>query len=100
MLFYNYVVKFYELLLREAGKSAEEIPTRKRAVYRRRFALLDEIDEAIEAKMAELKNSKSNPDRLGIFRSLSGVLFTFSLSTDRFCHHWVGRRLRSGRCPP
>ena len=55
MLFYNYVIKFYELLLREAGKSAEEIPTRKRAVYRRRFALLDEIDEAIEAKMAELK---------------------------------------------
>lgn len=47
--------RFYELPLREARKSAEEIPTRKRAVYRRRFALLDEIDEAIEIKMAELK---------------------------------------------
>lgn len=47
--------RFYELPLREQRKNAEEIPTRKRAVYRRRFALLDEIDSSIEEKMAELK---------------------------------------------
>lgn len=47
--------RFYELPLREHRKSPEEIPTRKRAVYRRRFALLDEIDESIESRMKELK---------------------------------------------
>ena len=47
--------RFYELPLREHRKSPEEIPTRKRAVYRRRFALLDEIDESIESRMKELQ---------------------------------------------
>ena len=39
--------RFFELPLVEKRKTFEEIPTQKRAVYRRRFALLDEIDAAI-----------------------------------------------------
>ena len=39
--------RFYELPLVEARKTMEEVPTRKRAVYRRRFAMLDEIDNSI-----------------------------------------------------
>ena len=46
--------RFDILPLTEARKSAEEIPTRKRAVYRRRFALLDEIDSTIEQKIKEI----------------------------------------------
>lgn len=49
--------RFYELPLTEHRKSPEEIPTRKRAVYRRRFALLDEIDETIEGRMKELRKN-------------------------------------------
>lgn len=32
----------------------EEVPTRKRAVYRRRFALMDEIDTAIAREVSAL----------------------------------------------
>ncbi len=39
--------RFYSLPIVEKRKSDEEIPVRKRAVYRRRFALLDELDETI-----------------------------------------------------
>lgn len=39
--------RFYELSLIEYRKTMDEIPTRKRAVYRRRFALLDDIDQSI-----------------------------------------------------
>ena len=39
--------RFFELPLAEKRKTFEEIPSQKRAVYRRRFALLDEIDAAI-----------------------------------------------------
>lgn len=39
--------RFFELPLTEYRKTYEEIPTQKRAVYRRRFQLLDEIDTAI-----------------------------------------------------
>ena len=46
--------RFDLLPLIEARKSAEEIPTRKRAVYRRRFALLDDIDSTIEEKIKEI----------------------------------------------
>ncbi len=46
--------RFDELPLVEPRKSIEEAPTRKRAVYRRRFQLLDEIDEAIEKSMKGL----------------------------------------------
>ena len=47
--------RFYELPLTEARKSPEEIPTRKRAVYRRRFTLLDEIDESIEMRIRDMR---------------------------------------------
>ena len=40
--------RFYELPLVEHRKTMEEVPTRKRAVYRRRFAFLDEVDAEIE----------------------------------------------------
>ena len=46
--------RFFELPLTEARKSEEDIPTRKRAVYRRRFALLDEIDESVLSKVKSL----------------------------------------------
>ncbi|BAL84353.1 hypothetical protein SELR_26450 [Selenomonas ruminantium subsp. lactilytica TAM6421] len=39
--------RFYELPLTEYRKTMEEVPTRKRANYRKRYALLDEIDNAI-----------------------------------------------------
>ncbi|MBR4904030.1 MAG: DUF535 domain-containing protein [Selenomonadaceae bacterium] len=39
--------RFYELPLIETRKTVEEIPSHKRAQYRRRFALLDELDAAI-----------------------------------------------------
>ncbi len=39
--------RFDELPLTEVRKSMEEISTHKRAVYRRRFALLDEVDDSI-----------------------------------------------------
>lgn len=40
--------RFYELPLVEPRKTMEEVPTRKRAVYRRRFAFLDAVDTQIE----------------------------------------------------
>ncbi|MBO6304466.1 MAG: DUF535 domain-containing protein [Selenomonadaceae bacterium] len=40
-------VRFFELPLTEERKSYEEIPTRKRAVYRRRFEFLDEVEENV-----------------------------------------------------
>ncbi len=40
--------RFYELPLVEHRKTMEEVPTRKRAVYRRRFEFLDKVDEEIE----------------------------------------------------
>lgn len=46
--------RFDELPLTEARKTMEEVPTRKRAVYRRRFALMDELDAAILAGMKHL----------------------------------------------
>ena len=46
--------RFYELPLVEARKTMEEVPTRKRAVYRRRFAFLDDVDAQIEEKMKNL----------------------------------------------
>ena len=43
--------RFDELPLVEPRKTMEEVPTRKRAVYRKRFAMLDGIDAAILSKM-------------------------------------------------
>lgn len=39
--------RFYELPLIETRKTVEEIPSHKRAQYRRRFSMLDELDAAI-----------------------------------------------------
>lgn len=46
--------RFYELPLTEARKTIEEVPTRKRAVYRRRFAMLDEIDKAVSDSIKKI----------------------------------------------
>lgn len=43
--------RFDELPLIEMRKTMEEVPTRKRAVYRRRFAMLDELDTAVETRI-------------------------------------------------
>ena len=47
--------RFFELPLVEYRKKMEEIPTRKRAVYRRRFVLLDEVDTSIENAIQKLR---------------------------------------------
>ena len=46
--------RFDLLPLMEIRKAEEEIPTRKRAVYRRRFALLDEIDSSIATNIRKV----------------------------------------------
>ena len=46
--------RFYELPLVFPRKSMEEVPTRKRAVYRRRFAMLDEIDREVMERIGEI----------------------------------------------
>ncbi|WP_294144499.1 VirK/YbjX family protein [uncultured Selenomonas sp.] len=46
--------RFDELPLVEPRKTMEEVPTRKRAVYRRRFAFLDDVDAQIAANMAKV----------------------------------------------
>lgn len=46
--------RFYSIPLKETRKSYEEIPTRKRAIYRRRFALLDEISNSINNRISEI----------------------------------------------
>lgn len=47
--------RFDELPLVEPRKTMEEVPTRKRAVYRRRFELLDSIDEAVAASIQKMR---------------------------------------------
>lgn len=46
--------RFDELPLVEPRKTMEEVPTRKRAVYRRRFELLDTIDTAIAESIKKM----------------------------------------------
>lgn len=46
--------RFDELPLVEPRKTMEEVPTRKRAVYRKRFALLDDLDEKISQAMQKI----------------------------------------------
>ena len=45
-------IRFYELPLTETRKTMEEVPTRKRAVYRKRFAFQDDVDAQIAAKLS------------------------------------------------
>ena len=47
--------RFDELPLVEPRKTMDEVPTRKRAVYRKRFAVLDAIDASIAGHMDALK---------------------------------------------
>ncbi|MBR4152634.1 MAG: DUF535 domain-containing protein [Selenomonadaceae bacterium] len=49
--------RFYELPLIETRKTVEEIPSHKRAQYRRRFALLDELDAAIDNELRRFKRA-------------------------------------------
>jgi len=46
--------RFYELPLVEPRKTMEEVPTRKRNVYRKRFVFLDEVDARIEAAIKKI----------------------------------------------
>lgn len=46
--------RFYELPLVEPRKTMDEVPTRKRAVYRRRFELLDMIDNEVGKSIREM----------------------------------------------
>lgn len=43
--------RFYELPLTETRKTVEEIPSHKRAQYRRRFALLDDLDSTVAERL-------------------------------------------------
>ena len=43
--------RFYELPITEHRKTFEEIPSHKRSTYRKRFALLDEIDLSIKENL-------------------------------------------------
>jgi len=52
--------RFFELPLIERRKTFEEIPTQKRAVYRRRFLLLDEIDAAVFENLQTFKRGNAN----------------------------------------
>ena len=45
--------RFDELPLIEPRKTMEEVPTRKRAVYRRRFEMLDEMDASVKEHIKE-----------------------------------------------
>ena len=49
--------RFFELPLIEPRKTYEEIPVRKRAVYKRRFELLDNLDATVEEKILSLKKA-------------------------------------------
>ena len=46
--------RFYELPMTEYRKTMEEVPTRKRANYRKRYALLDEVDASIADHVRDL----------------------------------------------
>ena len=46
--------RFYEIPLVEPRKTMEEVPTRKRAVYRKRFAFQDDVDIQIETNMQKI----------------------------------------------
>ena len=53
-------VRFYELPLIETRKTVEEIPSHKRAQYRRRFAMLDELDAAIADTLRGFRRADSD----------------------------------------
>ena len=53
--------RFYELPLIEPRKTMEEVPTRKRAVYRKRFEFLDTVDAEIEANIKKILKPSAAP---------------------------------------
>ena len=53
--------RFYELPLVLARKTMEEVPTRKRALYRRRFDFLDAVDAEIARRMGEILKPCPSP---------------------------------------
>lgn len=46
--------RFYELPMIESRKTPEEIPTRKRAMYRKRFDFQDDVDKQIKMNMQKI----------------------------------------------
>ncbi len=46
--------RFYELPLKEPRKTMDEVPTRKRAVYRKRFSFQDDVDAQIKSHIEEI----------------------------------------------
>ena len=46
--------RFYEIPLLEPRKTMEEVPTRKRAMYRKRFAFQDDVDVQIASNMKKI----------------------------------------------
>ena len=50
--------RFYELPLVEQRKTMEEVPTRKRAVYRRRFVFQDEVNRIIEQSISAIRRNR------------------------------------------
>ena len=50
--------RFYEVPLVESRKTMEEVPTRKRAVYRKRFAFQDDVDRQIEENMRNIMQTQ------------------------------------------
>ena len=46
--------RFYEIPLVESRKTMEEVPTRKRAVYRKRYAFQDDVDTQIAKNMGDI----------------------------------------------
>ncbi|MBQ4403190.1 MAG: DUF535 domain-containing protein [Selenomonadaceae bacterium] len=52
--------RFFELPLVETRKTVEEIPSHKRAQYRRRFAMLDELDAAISETLRRFERANSD----------------------------------------
>lgn len=54
--------RFYEIPLEEERKSMDEVPTRKRAVYRKRFALQDEIAESMYQELGKICIKGSGQD--------------------------------------
>lgn len=53
-------VRFYELPLIDTRKTVEEIPSHKRAQYRRRFALLDDLDSTVAERLRRFKRADSD----------------------------------------
>ncbi|MCI6283027.1 DUF535 family protein [Selenomonas sp.] len=54
--------RFDELPLTEPRKTMEEVPTRKRAQYRKRFAFLDDVDAQIARNMQAILRDATKPE--------------------------------------